>query len=156
IEDSACSVASCYRGRACGTFGQFGTWSFDAMKILVTGDGGMIYCNALEWANLAEERLYLGLMSTSGLASAQTVKGKWWEFSISGFARRAVMNDMASAIGLVQLRRLPGFIARRRQIHQLYDAELGDQRWLSLPPPVPPDCESSYYFYWLQMLPTLR
>src|SRR5574341_541425 len=36
IEDSACSVASRYQGRACGTFGEIGVWSFDAMKVLVT------------------------------------------------------------------------------------------------------------------------
>ena len=34
IEDSACSVASTYRGRACGTLGTVGIWSFDSMKIL--------------------------------------------------------------------------------------------------------------------------
>ena len=43
IEDSACSIASKYKGQNCGTFGDIGVWSFDAMKILVTGDGGMIY-----------------------------------------------------------------------------------------------------------------
>jgi dTDP-4-amino-4,6-dideoxygalactose transaminase len=150
VEDSACSVSSRYKGKACGTFGNFSSWSFDAMKILVTGDGAMLYCRDPEAAQRAEEQIYLGLVSKSGLASAQTVKGKWWEFSISGFGRRAIMNDVTSAIGLVQLGKLQGFIARRRQVHAMYDLGLADLPWLRLPPAIPPHCESSYYFYWIQ------
>jgi aminotransferase len=150
VEDSACSVSSRYKGKACGTFGDFSSWSFDAMKILVTGDGAMVYCRKPEDAQRAEEQIYLGLVSKSGLSNAQTVKGKWWEFSISGFGRRAIMNDVSSAIGLVQLGRLPRFIARRRQVHEAYDRALADLSWLQRPPAIPAHCESSYYFYWVQ------
>ena len=37
-----------YKGKACGTIGDMGIWSFDAMKSLVTGDGGMIYLKSKE------------------------------------------------------------------------------------------------------------
>ena len=39
IEDSACSILSTYNGKNCGTFGTFGCFSFDSMKILCVGDG---------------------------------------------------------------------------------------------------------------------
>ena len=39
----ACAVKSFYKGKACGTLGDMGLWSFDAMKTLSTVDGGMIY-----------------------------------------------------------------------------------------------------------------
>jgi aminotransferase len=148
IEDSACSVSSTYRGRACGTFGTFGVWSFDSMKILVTGDGGMMYLDDEDLARRVEESLYLGLQTTSGHSSR--AEQRWWEFEISSFGRRAIMNDIGSAIGLVQLDRLPSFIERRREIHEHYDRELGHLDDLLTPPPVPEHSTSSYYFYWIQ------
>ncbi len=42
IEDSACALGGRCNGDSYGTFGDIGVWSFDAMKLLVTGDGGMI------------------------------------------------------------------------------------------------------------------
>ena len=43
IEDAAAGVCSRYKGKAVGTIGDMGMWSFDAMKILVCGDGAMLY-----------------------------------------------------------------------------------------------------------------
>src|SRR5206468_9784424 len=63
IEDSACSVASSVNGRLCGTFGDMATWSFDAMKVVVTGDGGMMYVRDPELAARVEGLAYLGLES---------------------------------------------------------------------------------------------
>lgn len=167
IEDSACSVASTWHGRACGTLGDIGIWSFDAMKILVTGDGGMVYCRNPEMSIRLERLIYLGLEQPSGYTQAMTVtdedKGPsaalqrpWWAFEVTEPGRRAIMNDIAAAIGLVQLHRLPLFIERRRQIHALYNEALADLAWLQLPPPLPPDCQSSYYFYWVQCPNHLR
>ena len=154
IEDGACSVASRYKGKACGTFGDFAAWSFDAMKILVCGDGGMIHCRTAKMAQRFEELVYLGLMTPSGTSSK--AESKWWEFDISCDGRRAVMNDLSSAIGVEQLKKLPRFIARRKEIHAQYDRELGALGWLSTPPPLPSYCESSYYFYWIQTQPETR
>ena len=57
IEDSACAVKSFYKGKACGTIGDMGIWSFDAMKTLSTADGGMMYIKndqirIIEFANV--------------------------------------------------------------------------------------------------------
>ena len=43
IEDAAAGVCSFYKGKAVGTFGDMGMWSFDAMKILVCGDGAILH-----------------------------------------------------------------------------------------------------------------
>jgi aminotransferase len=154
IEDSACSVSSTYRGRACGTVGDIGVWSFDAMKILVTGDGGMMHFRDSQLSRRAEEALYLGLQTASGVSNQ--AEGRWWEFEISSFGRRAIVNDIASAIGCVQLERLPSFIARRREIHARYNRDLSHIEGLRLPPRVPADRTSSYYFYWVQTEPGVR
>lgn len=154
IEDNACSVASRYRGRSCGTIGDIGTWSFDAMKILVAGDGGMIYCKLAEMAMRAEQQIYLGLSTTSGFSSK--VDSKWWEFDIARYGRRAIINDITASIGVEQLKKLPSFIARRKEIHEYYNRELCDLRGVKPPPDIPFYVESSYYFYWLQLAPEHR
>lgn len=151
IEDSACSVASAWHGRACGTLGDIGVWSFDAMKILVTGDGGMVYCRDPQKMARLERLIYLGLEQNSGFAQAeQGARSGWWAFEVSEFGRRSIMNDVAAAIGLEQIKKLPAFIERRRQICAFYDAALRDLDWLQTPPALPSDAESSYYFYWVQ------
>lgn len=149
IEDSACGVASLYKGKACGTFGDIGLWSFDAMKIIVCGDGGMIYCKDLENAELLEKSIYLGLVTKSGLSTRADTK--WWEFEISCSGRRAIMNDISSSIGLEQIKKLPQFIKRRKEIKEIYDNELGSISWLNIPPPIPEYSKSSYFLYWIQM-----
>ena len=155
VEDAACAVSSRSGERACGTFGDLGTWSFDAMKILVTGDAGMLYVRDPELAERAEKMIYLGLESESGFTAAGSHE-RWWEFEISSFSRRSTINDLVSAIGLVQLGKLPSFIERRREVHERYDAELAGLGWLETPPPLPEGQSSSYYFYWLQLQEGVR
>jgi aminotransferase len=154
IEDSACSVASSFDGRCCGTFGDIGAWSFDAMKTLVTGDGGMVYCRTTEMSKAMEKALYFGLTDSSGYTNP--VDSRWWEFEISSFGRRAITNDIASAIGLEQLKKLACFIDRQHTIHDTYNRELSDLGWIELPPPIPERARSSYYLYWIQMAPERR
>ena len=152
IEDAACAVHSFYKGQACGTLGDMGVWSFDAMKIVCTGDGGMIYLKDRELLSIVKESLYLGLpgRQKSGMDSASTGAANWWEFEVNRPGRRAIMNNIAGAIGLAQMERLPGFLARRRAIDERYRQELAGIPWLKLPPPIPSDCESSYYLFWVQ------
>lgn len=155
VEDSACSISSAVNGKRCGTLGDFGLWSFDSMKILVTADGGMIYVRDPELAEKAKELTYMGLKAASGFSQASSAS-RWWEFEISSFSRRAIINDVTAAMGLVQLEKLPGFITRRREIHERYSDELTGFSWLTLPPELPAGHQSSYYFYWVQTRPELR
>ncbi|MFN8202232.1 MAG: DegT/DnrJ/EryC1/StrS family aminotransferase [Solirubrobacteraceae bacterium] len=150
VEDSACSVASSVDGQMCGTFGDIAAWSFDAMKVLVTGDGGMIWCRDPELAERVDRLSYLGLEEASGFTQAAQAQ-RWWEFSISSFSRRSIMNDITAAMGLVQLERVPGFVDRRLAIRERYDEALAGAGWLTLPPAVPAGRRSTEYFYWLQV-----
>ena len=148
IEDSACSVFSRYKDKACGTIGDMGMWSFDAMKILVCGDGAMLHFNDPELRNKAEKWLYFGLESKSGYSNS--VDKKWWEYELSCFGHRAIMNDITAAMALEQLKKLPGFIARRKEINDIYNERLGGLSWLDLPPELPEYCVGTYYFYHVQ------
>lgn len=144
IEDAANAPASTYNGQAVGTFGDIGTWSFDAMKIISTGDGGMLWFRSVDLATKARKQMYLGTSEASGLNSN---RDKWWEFGVDiAGARRSVMNDIAAAMGLEQLRKLPQFIERRIEIIDIYDKEIG--KIVNVPPNN--DFNSSHYFYWIQ------
>ena len=156
VEDSACSVASRVDGQACGTFGDMGVWSFDHGKIVVTVDGGMFYARDPEVAAEATKRAYFGLEQISGYAQAQRQATRWWEFEVSSFSRRSIMNDVTASIGLVQLDRLAGFLSRRQEVAAHYDRELADEPGVLVPPPLPPGHETSHYFYWIQLDPGIR
>jgi aminotransferase len=152
VEDAACAIASTVDGKMCGTFGDIGTWSFDAMKIVVSGDGGMMYFRDPELTARAVTRAYLGLSQESGVARAAAGgPGRWWDFEVLSFSRRSISNDLLAAIGSVQLARLPEFLSRRREVAEYYDRELADLPQLHCPPALPPGHASSYYFYWIQV-----
>ena len=149
IEDSACSLYSTYKGRACGTLGDMGMWSFDAMKILVCGDGSMLYFKDPKLKAKAEKWLYFGLESKSGYSNS--VDKKWWEYDVSSFGHRAIMNDVTAAMACEQLKKLPSFISRRSEIAAVYDERLKDVEWLELPLPLPEYCTHTHYFYHVQV-----
>lgn len=149
IEDCAAGVCSSYKGKALGTFGDMGMWSFDAMKILVCGDGAMLHFRDPELREKADKWLYFGLETKSGYENS--VAQKWWEFDISCFGHRAIMNDMTAGVALEQLAKLPIYMEKRADVDKFYNENLKDIEWLELPLPLPEYSKSSYYFYHVQV-----
>lgn len=149
VEDAACAPASRVDGRACGTFADIAVWSFDAMKVLVTGDGGMVRVRDPELALRARRLAYHGLAQVSGYSAAASTSRRWWDLSVLEHGRRVVGNDVTAAIGSVQLRRLDGFVARRREIAGLYDELLADVPAVRACPRADPGHEVTHYFYWV-------
>lgn len=149
VEDCACAPASIYNRTHVGTVGDFGVWSFDAMKIMSTGDGGMIYCKDKAHHDQIASYLFFGLTSKSGFTSK--AKTRWWEFDVHYPGRNAVMNDIESTIGLVQLGKLASFVWWRKQLYIQYSLRLTGWDWFTTAMPiVPKDTISSYYLYWIQ------
>ena len=149
IEDAAAGVCSRYKGKAVGTFGDMGMWSFDAMKILVSGDGAMLHFNTPKLREKADRWLYFGLETKSGYENS--VAQKWWEFDISSFGHRAIMNDITAAMCLEQLKKLPMYMERRAHVYKFYNENLKQFSWIELPPALPNYVETSYYFYHIQI-----
>ncbi|HMG72913.1 MAG TPA: DegT/DnrJ/EryC1/StrS family aminotransferase [Pyrinomonadaceae bacterium] len=153
IEDSACALGGRQNGISYGTFGEIGVWSFDSMKLLVTGDGGMIRVSDERVRRRIFNRVHLGGVRT-GLEVAASNSESWWEVNPVCCGRLSFMNDVAAAIGQVQLSRLANFIERRKRIAQAYDSALASASWLRLPPPQ--TGETVPYFYWIQTPPGIR
>jgi dTDP-4-amino-4,6-dideoxygalactose transaminase len=153
LEDAANAVASTYYGRACGTLGHAGVWSFDAMKELVMVDGGALWMLYDKRLDLAESLRYFGMPTkrSSGTDSAASGADRWWEFEVNAPAGRHISNDVLASVARMQLQRLPGFILRRKRLWQRYQCAFADVPGLALPPEPLAECTSSYYFYWVQL-----
>ncbi|MCB0318657.1 MAG: DegT/DnrJ/EryC1/StrS family aminotransferase [Bdellovibrionales bacterium] len=153
FEDSANAVASIYKGKACGTLGDAGVFSFDAMKILVMGDGGaLIVKDELARARAKSQR-YLGLGSKtrSGIDSSEGGADRWWEYDVELPAGRFISNDILASVGRQQLIKLPGFIERRKEIWQRYQDAFKSLAEVTRPPEPLPDTSGTYYLYWLRI-----
>ena len=122
VEDAACAAGATYRGGAAGATAAIAAFSFHPRKLLTTGEGGMIITPDPELATRMR-RLREHAMSVSAAerhAGQQPVIEQYLEV---GYNYR--MTDVQAAIGLVQLGRLPGVIARRRELAQRYQQLLG-------------------------------
>jgi dTDP-4-amino-4,6-dideoxygalactose transaminase len=121
LEDAACAVGSTYKGRPIGAGAPLAAWSFHPRKLVTTGEGGMITTENPEWATRLR-RLREHGMSVSAAdrhASGQVAPEAYLE---TGFNYR--MTDVQAAIGLVQLGRLDGMVARRRELAARYQQAL--------------------------------
>lgn len=157
LEDSANSILSKYKGKNCGTLGDIGCFSFDAMKMLCMGDGGIITVKDDKLFSKAMETRYLGIKNRqSGIDSLKEKKTRWWEIELASAENRYLTNDILCAIGRVQLKKLDSFIKRRKQIWFFYQEAFRDMACLEIPPYPLPDTESSYYLYWLRVKNGLR
>lgn len=151
IEDSANSVFSKYKEKYCGTMGEIGCFSFDSMKILSCGEAGVITVNQQNYLNKAREERYFGFINReSGFESLQKNYKEWWKIYINTPASKYLPSDITGVIALEQLKKLDGFINRRKEIWNIYQEELKNIRDIVLPPEPMENCISSYYMYWIQ------
>jgi len=144
IEDAACAIGAAYQGQRVGLPHAFmACFSFHPRKILTTGEGGMLTTSD---ENVAKRMRSLRqhAMGTSDLARNKSSTILSESYDEVGYNYR--MTDMQAAIGMVQLRRVDGFLERRRALAQRYSKELGQLGWLT-PPREPSECRHNYQSY---------
>ncbi|MBO4690502.1 MAG: DegT/DnrJ/EryC1/StrS family aminotransferase [Paludibacteraceae bacterium] len=122
--DAAHAFGASWNGKMVGSIADFTSFSFHAVKNFTTAEGG-----ALTWRSIPgidDEQLYhqvqlFSLHGQSKDALAKTQLGAW-EYDIVGPWYKCNMTDIMAAIGLVQMKRYPALLARRREIIERYDA----------------------------------
>ena len=122
--DAAHAFGASWHGQMVGSIADFSSFSFHAVKNFTTAEGG-----ALSWRTIHgidNEALYhqvqlLSLHGQSKDALAKTQLGSW-EYDIVGPWYKCNMTDIAAALGLVQMKRYPALLARRKEIIDRYDA----------------------------------
>lgn len=120
--DAAHAFGASRQGKMVGSIADFTSFSFHAVKNFTTAEGG-----ALTWniPNADNEAIYhqLQLYSLHGQskdALAKTQLGAW-EYDIVGPWYKCNMTDIMAALGLVQMKRYPALLARRREIIERYN-----------------------------------
>lgn len=124
--DTAHALGASWHGKMVGSIADFSSFSFHAVKNFTTAEGG-----ALAWKNIQgidNEEIYhqLQLLSLHGQskdALAKTQIGAW-EYDIVGTWYKCNMTDVAAAMGLAQMKRYKGMLARRKEIIERYDSVL--------------------------------
>lgn len=122
LEDSACAFGSFYEsGHAVGSKADFSCWSFDAMKLLVAGEGGAAYVKDFELLQRLKEYLYLGLpmKEKSGMDKSDADEN-WWEYQLNELGARSVFTDISAAIAIPQFKNLQESINLRATFRQKY------------------------------------
>lgn len=149
IEDAAHGIGGRYQGQPIGScqFSEMAVFSFHPVKIITTGEGGMVLTNR---ADLYEKLVRLrthGITRNPALMVGES-HGPWYYQQLElGFNYR--MSDLQAALGASQMQRLDLFVQRRQELAQQYDDLLKDLP-LTLPWQHPDTC-SSYHLYVIRL-----
>lgn len=124
VADCAHALGAERKGLKAGRIADFSSFSFHAVKNFTTAEGGAATWRG--WEGIDDEALYkqyqlYSLHGQSKDALAKTQLGAW-EYDIAGPWYKCNMTDIMAAMGLKQLERYPGLIARRHEIIRRYDA----------------------------------
>lgn len=145
IEDAAHAIDSRMDGKACGTRGDLGVFSFDSIKNLAMGEGGALVARNASHAQRARDLRLCGVAST-GFASARQ-RDRWWKHDVIAAFPKMIPSDLCAAVGLAQFRKLPASQDRRAAIWNRYQAELADLDWIARPEDASPRDRHSFFTY---------
>lgn len=113
LEDAAEALGSTYKGRKCGTIGDFGALSFNGNKIITTSGGGALICPNSEAAK-----------HVKFLATQAREPMPYYYHKEIGYNYR--LSNISAGIGCGQMEHIAERVSRRREIHSLYARELGN------------------------------
>ena len=121
VEDAAHAFGSKYKGKLVGSFGDLCCFSFDPIKNLTCGEGGVILTDDDKIADIVIKKRILGIDKDTW--NRYQHKRSWhYEVQLKGY--RYHMSNINAAIGLVQLKKFDKFTKRRQDIAKFYDKEL--------------------------------
>jgi perosamine synthetase len=113
VEDSTEALGSYYKGKHAGTFGLFGTLSYNGNKLITTGGGGMILTDDETLAKRAKH-----------LTTTAKSDPKEYFHDEVGYNYRLV--NILAAMGVAQMEQLDGFLNRKVEIRDFYNAHLSN------------------------------
>jgi dTDP-4-amino-4,6-dideoxygalactose transaminase len=129
VEDAAHAPGASFRGRACGTLGAVGCFSFFSNKNLPVGEGGMLVTDDDELA------VQLRLLRSHGMTTLTWDRHRGhasgYDVLLPGFNYR--LDEVRAAVGLAQLRRLPEENAARGTVVARYRQALHGRRGVTMP-----------------------
>lgn len=126
IADAAHSLGARWNNKIVGEIADFTSFSFHAVKNFTTGEGGAVTWRTIAGINNSDLYKLFQLLSLHGQSKDALAKTKLgsWEYDIKMLAYKCNLTDIVAALGLVQLRRYPMLLARRKEIIEKYNYEL--------------------------------
>ena len=119
IEDAAHAVGAKYKGRDIGSISDFTMFSFQAIKHITTGDGGMLILKDQELVDKAERVRWFGIDRNAKQAGI-------WENDIRDIGYKYQMTDIAAAMGIASLNEFDENLELRKMLFRAYEDELVD------------------------------
>ena len=119
IEDSAHALGAVYRGRAVGQISDFTAFSFQAIKHITTGDGGMLVLKDPSLADKARRMRWFGI-------DRKAKHEGTWENDISEIGYKYQMTDISAAMGLAGLDEFDSVLTHRQALFSAYEQGLAD------------------------------
>jgi perosamine synthetase len=117
IEDAAHAVGAKYKGIDIGSISDFTMFSFQAIKHITTGDGGMLIIKNKDLIDKAERIRWFGIDRKSKQAGI-------WENDITEIGYKYQMTDIAAAMGIASLSEFDDQSQIRKSLFQVYEEEL--------------------------------
>ena len=128
VADGAHAFGAMRNGKHCGEIADFTSFSFHAVKNLTTAEGGALVWRDIEGVDndaIYKQLMLLSLHGQSKDALAKTQLGAW-EYDIVAPYYKCNMTDIMASIGIVQLKRYPELLKRRKEIIEKYNEGLAD------------------------------
>ncbi len=142
VADACHALGGAYKGHPVGALADLNTFSLHPVKHITTGEGGVITTTDAELAQRMSVFRNHGI--TSDHRQREASGGWYYEMVDLGYNYR--LTDLQCALGLSQLRKLAGWIARRQTIARRYDAAFADLKAVR-PLAVRPDASHAYHLY---------
>jgi dTDP-4-amino-4,6-dideoxygalactose transaminase len=149
IEDAAHAVDSYIQNKACGSIGDIGIYSFDAIKNIAAGEAGGITAKNETVFKRAENLRYCGISSSAHQQSEKNEK--WWEYNIQEIFPKMMPNDLTSAVALAQLDKLDFLQNARKKIWGQYQLAFKNIDWLKTPEECNENEQHSYFTYCIRV-----
>ena len=150
LEDAAHAVCSTYKGMACGTIGDAGIYSFDAVKNFTVGEGGGFTTKDENSFSRAKQLRYCGI-GKSGFDSVEDGKDVWWEYNISEAFIKMLPTNLNAAIGLGQIKKIDSLQQRRKEIWDFYQSSFSNLDYIKTPVNGDNDFKHSYFTYCIRV-----
>lgn len=153
IEDAAHAIDSTYKGIPCGSIGDIGIFSYDAVKNLTVGEGGGITAKDSSKIERAKVMRYCGIGKSGFDAAISSAgqKARWWEYNIQEPFIKMLPTNLAANIGLAQLDRIDSLQERRKYIWETYQNELSTVPGLINPQDACEGDRHSYFTYCIRV-----
>ena len=142
VADACHAIGGSYKGRAVGTLADLSTFSFHPVKHITTGEGGMVTTDDPDSA----ERMRVFRNHGITTDHRQREQEGSWYYEMVDLGHNYRLTDIQCTLGMAQLRRLPEWIVRRKEIARMYSTAFAEIAGIA-PLGVRDDVSHAYHLY---------